>query len=149
MKKLLIASSLLILVSCGKTSDHGDHDRAGDSDNGDSPNQALYDQVMDIHDEVMPKSEDLYKLKKALQDKIANTPGMLEDQRKELERMISNLDSTSSAMMDWMHNFNPLPDSTDQEAAREYLENEMERIKKVRERTNEALEKAKSMIEKK
>lgn len=145
MKKLIIASSLLILLSCGKTSEHKGHNE-GNSENSDNPNQALYDQVMEIHDEVMPKMEDLYKMKKELQDKIAGTPGMVENQKKELESMISNLDSASNAMMDWMHNFNPLPDSTDQEAAREYLENEMERIKKVRDQTNETLEKAKTII---
>jgi len=145
MKKLIIAGSFLILLSCGKTSNHNSHDQ-GSSDNGDNPNQALYDQVMDIHDEVMPKMEDLYRMKKELQDKIVNTPDMVEDQKKELESMISNLDSASNAMMDWMHNFNPLPDSTDQEAAREYLENEMERIKKVRDQTNETLQKAQSIV---
>lgn len=148
MKQLLIASSFLIILSCGKTSDHNDHDQ-GTSENSDNPNQALYDQVMDIHDEVMPKMEDMYKLKKDLQDKIANSPAMVEEQKKELEGMIANLDSASNAMMDWMHNFNPLPDSVDQEAAREYLENEMERIKKVRDQTNETLEKAKTIVEKK
>jgi Mg2+ and Co2+ transporter CorA len=148
MKQFLLASSFLILLSCGKTSDHNGHDQ-GASDHSDNPNQALYDQVMDIHDEVMPKMEDMYKLKKDLQDKIANSPAMVEEQKKELEGMIANLDSASNAMMDWMHNFNPLPDSVDQEAAREYLENEMERIKKVRDQTNETIEKAKTIAEKK
>lgn len=148
MKKVLLASSFLIMLSCGRTSEHSGHDQESSKDN-DDPNLALYDQVMDIHDEVMPKMEDLYKLKKDLQDKIAAAPGMVPDQKKELENMISNLDSASSAMMDWMHQFNPLPDSVNEEAAREYLENEMQRIKQVRDRTNETLEKAKLMIEKK
>ena len=140
MKNLLIVASFIILVGCGKSGEHADHDEGDNS--GDSPNQALYDQVMDIHDEVMPKMEDIYQLKKQLQDKIANSPGMVEDKKKELESMILSLDSVSNAMMDWMHNFNPLPDSLDQELAREYLETEMERIKKVRDLTNETLEKA-------
>lgn len=148
MKKLLLASSFLLMLSCGKTSEHSGHDQEGSRDN-DDPNLALYDQVMDIHDEVMPKMEDLYKMKKDLQDKIAASPDMVPEQKKELENMISNLDSASSAMMDWMHQFNPLPDSVNEEAAREYLENEMQRIKQVRDLTNETLEKAKSMIEKK
>ena len=148
MKSLLIVTSFLILISCGKTADQSGHHHGGDTDT-DNPNKALYDQVMDIHDEVMPKMDDLYKLKQELQEKIANTPSMVEDQKKELENMISNLDSTSNAMMDWMHNFSPLPDSTDQEKAREYLESEIERIKKVRDLTNETLEKAKSIAGKK
>ena len=142
MKNLLIAASWLILIACGKTGEHADHDMDNE---GDSPNQALYNQVMDIHDEVMPKMEDLYKSKKELIDKIAATPDMAADKKKELENMISALDSANNAMMDWMHNFNPRPDSTDQEAAREYLETEMERIKKVRDLTNETLEKAKTV----
>ena len=141
MKNLLIAATLLMLFACGKTSEHAGHDMDNE---GDSPNQALYNQVMDIHDEIMPKMEDLYQSKKELLEKIASSPGMPADQKKDLENMIAALDSANNAMMDWMHNFNPRPDSTDQEAAREYLETEMERIKKVRDLTNETLEKAKS-----
>lgn len=148
MKNLLISACLLILVACGKTNDQSGHNHDGDA-NGDNPNKALYDQVMDIHDEVMPKMEDLYKAKKALEERIAANPNMAADQKKELEGMISGLDSANMAMMDWMHNFNPLPDSVDQEAAREYLETEMERIRKVRDLTNETLEKVKSAAEKK
>ena len=147
MKSLLISTVFLVLISCGKTSDHTGHDKSEDGTSGEA-NQALYDQVMDIHDEVMPKMEDIYKMKIELLEKIANTPGMVEEKRKELEAIISNLDSTNNAMMDWMHNFNPIPDSLDQEKAREYLETEMERIKKVRDRTIEALGRAKEKIEK-
>ena len=148
MKSLLISTVFLVLISCGKTSDHTGHDKSEDGTSGEA-NQALYDQVMDIHDEVMPKMEDIYKMKIELLEKIANTPGMVEEKRKELEAIISNLDSTNNAMMDWMHNFNPIPDSLDQEKAREYLETEMERIKKVRDRTIEALGRAKEKVENK
>ncbi len=148
MKSLLISTVFLVLISCGKTSDHTGHDKSEDGTSGEA-NQALYDQVMDIHDEVMPKMGDIYKMKIELLEKIANTPGMVEEKRKELEAIISNLDSTNNAMMDWMHNFNPIPDSLDQEKAREYLETEMERIKKVRDRTIEALGRAKEKVENK
>ena len=42
-------------------------------------------------------------------------------------------------MMVWMRNFNPLPDSLGEEQAKEYLEDEMEKIKKVREDVRKAL----------
>lgn len=147
MKNFLIITSLLVLIACGKSSEHEEHGMDGDADT-DSPNQALYNQVMDIHDEVMPKMEDIYKLKKGFLEDIANSPDMPADKKKELQSLISALDSANNAMMDWMHHFNPRPDSTDQEAAREYLETEMERIKKVRDLTNETLEKAKTKSEK-
>lgn len=150
MNHFLFAATVFMLVGCGKTSDKAGHHDHGDSDSvAQNANRALYDQVQDIHDEVMPKMEDLYNLKKELQEEIARTPGMVTKRKKELEDMISNLDSASKAMMDWMHHFNPLPDSVDQEKAREYLETEMEGIKKVRDLTNETLGKAKSMAGKK
>ena len=135
---------VLLLMSCtGKTDKHKGHEE--ESDNAtDSPNEALYHQVMDIHDEVMPKMDDLYKLKRELQEKIESTPALVEEEKKKLEQRIAHLDSTSQLMMEWMHQFNPLPDSTDQEEAREYLESEMEKIKKVKDAMLEAIEKEKN-----
>lgn len=140
--KSLFIVGLFALAACGKSGEHehGNHDSAMD----DSPNQALYDQVMDVHDEVMPKMDDIMKLKRKLQDEIANTPDMVVERKEQLEKVIANLDSASNAMMTWMHEFNPLPDSVDQEKAREYLESEMERIRKVKTFMLESIEKAQS-----
>jgi len=143
--KILLA--ILLLTACGKSENTGhDHDSTA-TDDGD-PNEALYNQAMDIHDEVMPKMEDLYKLKKALQEEIANTPDMVVERKQQLEAIISNLDSANNAMMEWMHKFQPLPDSADQEKAREYLESEIERIRKVKELMNESIEKAEAETKK-
>lgn len=136
----------LIAVSCNKSSKHDGHHKDESSNN---PNQALYDQVMSVHDEVMPQSDQIYQLKKDLKDKLANTPNMVADKKKELEQIIAELDSADHSMMDWMHRFNPLPDSVNQEAAREYLENEMEKIKKVRELVNNSIQRAKDEAGKK
>ena len=95
---------------------------------------------MDIHDEVMPRMEDIYSLKKKLQDEIAASPDMAAEERVNLENRIANLDSVSNMMMDWMHRFSPLPDTVSQEAAREYLESEMDKIRKVREAMLEIIE---------
>ena len=131
---------LVLLVSCGKSGSHDGHDENGTADSVDT-NRALYDQVMEIHDEVMPKMQDIYNLKKDIQDQITNTPGMVKEQKEEFQRMITKLDSAERSMMDWMHQFN-LPDSLDNESKREYLETEMEKIRKVRDLTNEALKEA-------
>ncbi|MFN5170816.1 MAG: hypothetical protein ACK5DD_14440 [Cyclobacteriaceae bacterium] len=148
MKTMIRLSSLfslvlLLLTGCGK-SGHDQHEHGRPE--GDNPNQALYNQVMDIHDEVMPKMEDLYKLKKKMEEEIAQSPNLTEERRKELDALIARLDSANLLMMDWMHEFNPLPDSADQEDAREYLENEMERVKKVREKMLEAINQARQKV---
>lgn len=102
----------------------------------------LYDQVMDIHDEVMPKMDDLYKMKKQLKDSIAATPDMPAERKAEFEQTISLLDSASKSMMDWMHDFNP-PDQKDKEAFDKYMESELVKVKKMREDVMRALEKEK------
>jgi len=138
---------LIISISCtNKSANHEHHEAAETSNN---PNQALYEEVMAVHDEVMPKTGEIYQLKKDLQDKIAKTPDLVADKKKQLDQIIAELDSADHSMMDWMHKFNPLPDSANQEKAREYLEDEMEKIKKVRELTNGAIQKAKDEVGKK
>jgi hypothetical protein len=130
---------IVLLSGCGGS---GAKDQTKDNAEFDNPNEALYNEVMDIHDEVMPKMQNLYTLKKSLQDKMAN-PNLTEVEKTELQNRILRLDSVSQLMMDWMHKFEPLPDSADREEAREYLESEMEKIKKVREAMLETIEKEK------
>ncbi len=127
--KTLLFISLSILASCAKIGKQEDHHHNG-GNSEENPNQALYDQVMDIHDEIMPRAEDIE---------------LAEGKKQELELVIAQLDSADQSMMDWMHLFKPLPDSADQEKARAYLESEMERIKKVKDLMNESIEKAKAV----
>ena len=142
----IIFIALLVLSACGKSA-HQEHQETSNS--GNDPNQALYEEVMAVHDEVMPKSGQIYQLKKDLQDRMAKSTTLSDERKKEIEQTIAELDSADHAMMDWMHKFQPTADSTNQEAAREYLENEMERIKKVKELIEMSLQRAKEELEKK
>ncbi len=142
----LISILAIALASCNQSGKQEHH--ASDASTGDNPNDVLYDQVTDIHDEIMPRVEDIYQLKKQLQDKIAAAADMAADKKQELEQVIAQLDSADRSMMDWMHTFRPLPDSVDQEKARAYLESEMEKIKKVKELMNETIERAKELSSK-
>ena len=105
--------------------------------------KSLYDQVMDIHDEVMPKMNDIYKMRKSLKDSIANTPDMPEETRQQFTQTILQLDSAGNSMMVWMREFNP-PDQKDEEAFKQYMESELVKVKKMREDVMRALEKVKN-----
>ncbi|HEX6891387.1 MAG TPA: hypothetical protein VF141_11845 [Chryseolinea sp.] len=146
LSNTLLPVMLLIIWSCSQKSndDHHDHEGHDPDTHGavEGGNQALYDEVMKVHDEVMPKMDHMYQLKGQLKEKIDNTPGMADDKKKEIEGKILQLDSASEGMMVWMRQFNPLPDSLGEEQAREYLEGEMEKIKKVRDDVRKALEEA-------
>lgn len=140
--KALFPSSILIalvfLVSCAQRSgeDHGEHA----TEQG--PNQALYDEVMSVHDEVMPKMNDLYKAKATLSKQLREDPGLSEEQKATINRKIARIDSASEEMMVWMRRFNPLPDSAGEDRAKAYLEGELTKVRKVKEDILQALESA-------
>lgn len=127
---LFLLLPLVLFLQCGNPSRESQSTTDMDST---SANEALYHNVMDIHDEVMPRTQDLYNLSKRLKDSIAANPSMAADVKSQLEKRIASLDSVNKMMMDWMHHFSPPDDSLGQEVAREYLEGELEKIKGVRE----------------
>jgi hypothetical protein len=141
----MLCACLMVGFACkDKTEKDHRHDAETPDAVEQSPNMTLYNEVMKIHDEVMPKMEDIYRKKEMLKNKIANTPNMPESQKKAIDATIVRLDSANNSMMDWMHKFSPVPDSVGEEKAREYLENEMLKIKKVRENILNALKEAES-----
>ena len=147
MKRIFIPVVICLsfaLINCGGKSGHDEnHDHtAGDAAEEDS-NGALYEEVMKLHDEGMGKMDEMYKLKEELKNKIASAPELVEEKRKELEDKISGLDSASKGMMQWMRNFHPETDSLDEQGYREYLESEMEKVKKVKDDILDAIARAK------
>lgn len=131
--------SLIIASACQQQSgdQHHDHNHHGDA----GANQELYDEVMRIHDEVMPKLDDIYKLKTAKKTRL-EMPGLPEQERLQIQNDIARLDSASEGMMVWMRKFDPIADSVDEDKARAYLETELEKVKQVREDILEALQSA-------
>lgn len=107
-------------------------------------NQKLYEEVMAVHDAVMPKMDDIYKLKRKLKEQLSSGD-LGEDRRQTIEQAIKDLDAASEGMMEWMRNFNPLPDSIDQEKARDYLLTEKEKIQRVKEEMLKSIETAQDL----
>lgn len=138
MKKkqyILFLALALQIFACGKKGgEHANHEATTDDSN-----QILYNQIMDIHDEVMPKTENLYNISKQLKENLKDATT---DAEKELlQAQIYYFDSVNTMMMDWMHEFKPLPDTTNQEAARSYYETHLEKVKLVREAILTAVDK--------
>ncbi len=116
---------LLFLAACGKTTKN-------EQPVAENPNQELYKQIMEVHDEIMPRMEDIYNLQNGLGDKIENSANIGLAREKELEQVILNLDSASGSMKSWMQNFDPQTDSADQAKSRDYLLSELGKVKQVR-----------------
>jgi hypothetical protein len=136
--KLLFIAVFGVLAACGKS---GKDTPAGEPV-AENTNQVLYNEAMDIHDEVMPKMGNLMALKRKLKDTL-DTPGLTEDQRKDIESRVHLLDSAHTSMMDWMHGVYPPEDSTAGEEYRQYIEEKLESAKKMRTLILEAIEKGK------
>ena len=136
----LVFCALICVSACKQKSDDENHDHHNHIDTEAGGNQALYDEVMGIHDEVMPKMNDIHRKKTELKEKLANNPDLSQQERDKANAMIATLDSAGESMMVWMREFRPVPDSAGEEKAREYLENELIRVKKVRENMLKALE---------
>jgi hypothetical protein len=130
----------LVITGCGKKTAEHDMHEGHESAEAAGPNNQLYDQVMAVHNEVMPKMDDVFKTKEKLKNKIATEQDMKDDEKKIIEATISRLDSAGEGMMVWMRQFNPPPDSLGEEQAKAYLEEEMVKVKKVKDDILQALE---------
>ena len=148
-KKIAALPILFVVVAalygCGKkTEDHSHHHEQQESGSGD-PNKALYDSVMDVHNQVMPRLDEMFKLSESLRDKIAKTPDMPAPKKQEIQAAIDSLDKANEGMMVWMRQFNPVTDTADRQAARDYLNEEMVKVERVKTDILSAIEKGKAL----
>jgi hypothetical protein len=130
----LIVSSILI-VSC--------------SEKQKEAKDELYDKVMAVHDEIMPKMGDIMKYKKQLQEKIDALSAAEEVNSakiSELEQAIADLDNSHDEMMGWMRQFDNDFEGMVNEDIMKYLNDQMGKIKKVGEVTNAALQNAQQKL---
>ena len=88
MKPVYLFCFLLLnitLVSCSQTED--------------AAVKELNDSVMNLHDELMPKTEQIIQLKTSL-DSLSNGPDSVH-----VKKLIQSLDKADTEMMNWMHQF--------------------------------------------
>lgn len=142
---IALAAALTLCACQQKSNDHDNnhegHDAQADT-NEISANQKLYNEVMDVHDEAMERMDKIHALKTSIREKIQKNPNLPKPEKQKLDALYAKLDSANEGMMDWMHKFKPLPDSTGEEKAKQYLVNEMERVTKVRDNMLKAIEAA-------
>ncbi len=129
MKKIFLTISIIAsLTACQK--------------NAEDKQKVMIDEVMAIHDEVMPKMDDLMTLKGSLDSAIKVSP----DSAK-AKQLYAALDSADNQMMDWMQAYNPdqVKGKSDEEVSKYYAE-EKAKISSVKELTNKSIEDAKGFL---
>ena len=111
----------------------------------------LAKEVLAIHDEVMPRSEELVKLRKQLKDKVnvwaADAGADHGAQIREATAHIDSLTAADKSMMDWMHNYNGAQGLYEHEDIIKYLTEEKAKISEVRDNTEAAIAAARKFLE--
>lgn len=97
---------------------------------------AQWDDMMQVHDEVMPKTGELVRMQKNLQ----NVPNA--------EPVIQRLEDAEMAMMGWMDDLVTKQEleQMERDAALDYLENKTEEIVEVKSKTLSSLEEAEELL---
>ena len=108
------------------------------------------EEVMMIHDEVMPKMGKLSKLVSELKEKIDTTAT-----GKEYAAVMKDLKDSNKSMMDWMMGFGDRFNSDEilegkelSPEKKEWLNEEEEKVKALKEQINSSIEKAEALLDK-
>lgn len=113
-------------------------------------NQELKQEVIDIHDEVMPLMGDLKSLKKKIDEKkdmISQSDPENIDKINELETLSINLDSAFNGMFVWMRQFQSSYDDMSEVEVETYLLGQKVKVEKVNEDIKKAMTAAKKELE--
>ena len=132
MKKLKVLIPIILLTSlsaCDKKPDN---------------QKIMIDEVMAIHDEVMPKMDEIMSLKSSL-DSVSKVSA---DSVKARE-LSSALEVADNKMMDWMEEYNPdLLKGKSSEEISKYYADEKAKISSVKDLTDKSIEDAKAFLKK-
>ncbi len=130
MKYLSILAVAILAISC---SPKAEKEEAVD----------LKTQVMEVHDEVMPKMGDLRAVRMKLEAKVGTADSAM---AQEYAEAVTRIKQANENMMVWMRNFNPNPEGS-QEEIDAYLKDQLKSIEQVKIDMFESLEEGKKLTE--
>lgn len=142
MKAVLgVCLGLSVLVSCGP----------GKAETQKKQQEDLAAEVLAIHDEVMPKTGEMMKLRKQVKTKLNEwTADAAHDHTEHIRKataLIADLEAADKEMMDWMHTYNGAQGLYEHDEIIAYLGEEKDKIRKVEEKTDRAIASARQFVE--
>jgi hypothetical protein len=132
-QSLILLLITIVFFSCSKENDK----------------EALYKEVITLHDEVMPKMEEVSKLSQDLKMKAETISSNKSSDKSDLtpiNKSIEDLANSSRNMMKWMREFNSSYDTLPEEAAVKYLKEEKLEIEQVKKDMLSAIEEGKKNL---
>jgi len=152
MQKLLVAAgiALFALAACGE--DHSGHRKDGFSETAKTPEDSLFQKVMDGHDEAMAKMGKLSGYRKQVESRIDSLKQVKSSAKADLSRQYEELKEklklAEDGMNQWMHEFSIDSAQDDIDRRMEYLRSEQVKVEKVKEDIFSVLQRADSALRK-
>lgn len=147
----VLGIALTFLFACepksatNATHSHSNHAQAETT--SENPEVAqLEKEVLAIHDEVMPKMDDLMRLKRKAKVQLAKD-SVSSSQKQPLQTLIQELEAADEAMMHWMRNYDHDLQGKLPEEKLNYLQAEKVKITKVKQQMLQTLAKAEKTVE--
>jgi len=104
--------------------------------NAEDKQEQMIKGVIDIHDEVMIKGDELMKLESKLDSAMKVSPDSLK-----VQKLYADLENASNQMSDWMNNYNPeLVKGKSEEEISKYFADQKTKITEVKSLTNKSIE---------
>lgn len=133
----LIAFGSLLVACNGKTAEQ------------EQAQQELWDEMMVVHDEVMPKMGEISSLRRQLKAKMEAMDSTETEMIASVDATMAQLDAADIGMMDWMGALTQLPElreNKNHEQIMAYLEEEKAKVDKVKTDMLNALEAGRSKL---
>lgn len=108
---------------------------------------ALYQDLMSTHDEIMPEMSDIMLLNKKIKAIVENTQDPQELEK--LNQLSKDLEDASEGMMVWMREFNPNLDELPEQEIVAYLKEEQKKIDTVKINMENAIKNAQLYVDSK
>jgi len=154
LKIVILCFGILTMISCKKDSkanEHEGHDMSGTEHVStiDSTQPPLFNEIMAIHDQIMPKMNDIETLKQEIRMRMDSIDAINSDSeyRKQFRHALAELNRADNMMSDWMSKFKENYDTIKVDAAKNnFLESERAKIEGVKITMNESINVAKLTI---
>ncbi|MDP4852921.1 MAG: hypothetical protein NWR22_07040 [Saprospiraceae bacterium] len=104
--------------------------------------EVLHNEIMDIHDEVMPKTGEITYLYMSFRKKVETDSTISEENKMELLKQADDLEKAEDEMMVWMNDYIPphkMSSAKNEKQIIDYLQNQKKIISDIKVHTNASL----------
>lgn len=153
---LFVLAISLLAYACSEKQQNHEHEHHHTETTGNARVDSLKQQVMAVHDEIMPKMDEIMSLRISAQQEIKQQDSLtkvnpkLEDthQKQQLDSLLTQLDDADEAMMHWMQEFDSQMKAKSDEEKITYLKSEQDKINAVKDQMLGSISKGKQLLKK-